>query len=125
MPCPRQQQQQQPIVNGSMPWPQQQQQQQPQQQLISYDSDGGWVWGGINRGAGVLPPSGDGGDGGGQQRYTGGHGSVDGSSGCNISGGNGDDGYTLVVPVVVVHRRIGQWRNGKIATIIRKMIVGR
>ena len=100
MPCPRQQQQQQPIVNGSMPWPQQQpqqqQQQQPQQQLISYDSDDGWVRGGINRGAGVLPPSGNGGDGGGQQRYTGGHGSVDGSSGCNISSGNGDDGYTLV-----------------------------
>ena len=53
MPCPRQQQQQQAIVNGTMPWSQkqpqqQQQQQQPQQQLISYDSDGGWVRGGIN-----------------------------------------------------------------------------
>ena len=101
MPCPWQQQQQQPIVNGTTPWPQQQpqqqqQQQQPQQQLISYDGDGGWVRGGINGGAGVLPPSGNGGDGGGQQRYTGGHGSVDGSGGGNISGGNGDDGYTLV-----------------------------
>ena len=101
MPCPRQQQQQQPIVNGTMPWPQQQPQQQqnpqqPQQQLISYDGDGGWVRGGINGGAGVLPPSGNGGDGGGQQRYTRGHGSVDGSGGGNISGGNGDDGYTLV-----------------------------
>ena len=101
MPCPRQQQQQQPIVNGTMPWPQlqpqqQQQQQQPQQQLISYDGDGGWVRGSINGGAGVLPPSGNGGDGGRQQWYTRGHGSVDGSGGGNISGGNGDDGYTLV-----------------------------
>ena len=101
MPCPRQQQQQQPIVNGTMPWPQQQphqqqKRQQPQQQLISYDGDGGWVRGGINGGAGVLPPSGNGGDVGGQQRYTRGHGSVDGSGGGNISGGNGDDGYTLV-----------------------------
>ena len=47
---PRQQQQQQLIVNDTMPWPQQQpwqqpQQQQPQQQLISYDNDGGWVRG--------------------------------------------------------------------------------
>ena len=101
MPCPRQQQQQQPIVNGTIPWPQQQpqqqqQQQQPQQQLISYDGDGGWVWGGINGGAGVLPPSGTGGDGGRQQRYTGGHGFVDGSGDGSISGGDGDDGYTLV-----------------------------
>ena len=36
------------------------------------------------------------GDGGGQQRYIGGHGSVDGSGGGNISGGNDNDGYTLV-----------------------------
>ena len=50
------------------------QRQHPQNQLISYDSDGGWVRGGINGGAGVPPPSGDGG---GQQRYIGGHGSVD------------------------------------------------
>ena len=31
---------------------------------------------------------------------------------------------TPLLPVVVVHRRIGQWKNGKMA-IIRKMIVGR
>ena len=92
-----------------LPWPQQDpQQQQPQQQLISYDSDGGWVRGGIDCGAGVPPPSGNGGDGGGKQRYIDGNGSSDGSSGGNSSGGNGDngdsgvdigggdDGYTLV-----------------------------
>ena len=108
MPWPRQQQQH-LMVNGTIPWPQQDpQQQQPQQQLISYDSDGGWVRGGIDCGAGVPPPSGNGGDGGGQQRYIGGHGSSDGSGGGNSSGGNGDngdngadidggdDGYTLV-----------------------------
>ena len=89
MPWPRQQQQH-LMVNGSMPWPQQDpQQQQPQQQLISYDSDGGWVRGGIDCGAGVPPPSGNGGDSDGQQRYIGGHGSSDGS-------GGGDGGYTLV-----------------------------
>ena len=98
---PRQQQQQQPIVNGTMPWPQQQpqqqqQQQQPRQQPISYDSDSGWVRGVINGGAGVLPPSGNGGDSGGKHRYTAGHSSVDISGGGSISGGNGDDGYTLV-----------------------------
>ena len=32
---------------------------------------------------------------------------------------------TPLLPVVVVHRRIGQWRNGKMAAVIRKMIVGR
>ena len=48
------------MVNGTIPWPQQ----QPQQQLISYDSDGGWVRGGLNGDAGVPPPSGNGGDGG-------------------------------------------------------------
>ena len=92
-----------------MPWPQQDSQQhQPEQQLISYDSDGGWVRGGIDCGAGVPPTSGNGGDGGVQQRYIGGHGSSDGSGGGNSSGGNGDngdsgvdtgggdDGYTLV-----------------------------
>ena len=65
MPRPRQQQQH-LMVNGTMPWPQQDpQQQQPQQQLISYDSDGGWVRGGIDCGTGVRPPSGNGGDDGG------------------------------------------------------------
>ena len=92
MPWPRQQQQH-LMVNGPMPWPQQDpQQQQPQQQLISYDSDGGWVRGDIDCGAGVPPPSGNGGDCGGQQRYIGGHGSSDGSGGGNSSGGNGDNG---------------------------------
>ena len=108
MPWPRQQQQH-LMVNGTMPWPQQDpQQQQPQQQLISYNSDGGWVRGGIDCGVSVPRPSGNGGDGGGQQRYIGGHGSSDGSGGGNNSGGNGDngdsgvdigggdDGYTLV-----------------------------
>ena len=76
-----------------LPWPQQDpQQQQPQQQLISYDSDGGWVRGGIDCGAGVPPPNGNGGDGGGQQPYIGGHGSSDGSGGGNSSGGSGDNG---------------------------------
>ena len=97
------------MVNGTMSWPQQDpQEQQPQQLLISYDSDGGWVRGGIDCGAGVPPPSGNGGDGGGQQRYIGGHGSSDGSGGGNSSGGNGnngdsgvdigggDEGFTLV-----------------------------
>ena len=88
-PWPRQQQQQQLMVYDTMPWPQQQ---QPQQQLISYDSDGGWVRGSINGGAGVSPPSGSGGDGGGQQRYIGGPGSGDGSGGGNSRGGNGDSG---------------------------------
>ena len=79
--------------SGTMPWPQQDpQQQQPEQQLISYDSDGGWVRGGIDCGAGVPPTSGNGGDGGVQQRYIGGHGSSDGSGGGNSSGGNGDNG---------------------------------
>ena len=78
MPWSRQQQQQQLMVNDAMLWPQQQ---QPQQQLISYDSDGGWVRRGINGGAGVPPPSGNGG-----------HGSGDGSGGGNSSGGNGDNG---------------------------------
>ena len=32
---------------------------------------------------------------------------------------------TPLSPVVVVHSRIGQWKNGKMATIIRKMVVGR
>ena len=32
---------------------------------------------------------------------------------------------TSLLPVVVVHRRIGQWRNDKMAAIMRKMIVGR
>ena len=97
MQWPRQQQQQQLMVNGTMAWPQQHpqqqsQQQQSQQQLISYDSDGGWVRGGINGGAGVPLPSGNGGDGGGQQRYIGGHGYGDGSGGGNSSDGNGDSG---------------------------------
>ena len=92
MPWPRQQQQH-LMVNGTMPWPQQDpQQQQLQQQLISYDSDGGWVRGGINCDAGVPPPSGNGGDGGGQQRYIGAHGTGDSSDGGNSSDGNGDDG---------------------------------
>ena len=64
--------------------------------------------GGIDCGAGVPPPSGNGRDGGGQQRYIGGHGFSDGFGGGNSSGGNGDngdsgvdigggdDGYTLV-----------------------------
>ena len=108
MPLPLQQQQH-LMVNGTMPWPRQDpQQQQPQQHLISYDNDGGWVWGSIDCGAGVPPPSGNGGDGGGQQRYIGGHGCSDGSGGGNSSGdngdsgdsgvdiGGGDDGYNLV-----------------------------
>ena len=32
---------------------------------------------------------------------------------------------TPLLPVVVVRRRIGQWKNGKMAAIIRKMIVDR
>ena len=32
---------------------------------------------------------------------------------------------TPLLPVVVVHRRAGQWRNCKMAAIMRKMIVGR
>ena len=60
--------------------------------LISYDSDGGWVRGGINGGAGVPPPRGNGGDGDGQQRYIGGHSSGDDSGGGNSCGGNGDNG---------------------------------
>ena len=32
---------------------------------------------------------------------------------------------TPLLPVVVVYRRIGQWKNGKMAAIIRKLIVGR
>ena len=32
---------------------------------------------------------------------------------------------TPLLPVVVVHRRIGQWRNSKMAAIMLKMIVGR
>ena len=48
MPWPRQQQQH-LMVDGTMPWRQQDpQQQQPQQQLISYDSNGGWVRGCID-----------------------------------------------------------------------------
>ena len=32
---------------------------------------------------------------------------------------------TPLLPVVVVHRRIGYWRNSRMAAILRKMIVGR
>ena len=32
---------------------------------------------------------------------------------------------TPLLPMVVVHRRIGQWKNSKMASIMRKMIVGR
>ena len=136
MPWPRQHQQH-IMVNGTMPWPQQDpQQQQPQQKLISYDSDSGWVRGSIDCGAGVLPPSGNGGDGGGQQRYIGVHGSSDGSGGGNRSGGNGDngdsgvgigggdEGYTLVAggsdpPPNWVRR------NKEMAATMRKMTVDR
>ena len=118
MPRPRQQQQH-LMVNGTIPWPQQDpHQQQPQQQLISYDNDGGWVRGGIDCSAGVPPPSGNGGDGGGQQRFIGGHGSSDALVVATAAVATATTvivGSILVVamtatpllPVVVIHRQIG------------------